>query len=197
MGSADTLRDLLHGNDVLFSAEALEIALKLHTDFVDLGLMWDFIPHKKDFAAWELEASQRILGENAKNSLQIVEMNGSDLKIPVFTSFLKRVTKECQVCFDDVEEVVFESIEHWKQACQTGKVEGPWMWKILGFATSDTLGICDHEHEICRKCVSEHIDTQLTQLGPQGYHLMPCYGCPRVLADTEIRSYCTPEMLER
>jgi len=49
-----------------------------------------------------------------------------------------------------------------------------WMWKLLYFPARQFLSGCDHELNVCRKCLASHLESELQRLGRAGCDELSC-----------------------
>lgn len=122
----------------------------------------------------------------------IGDVGCDNLKVPIFSSLFRRLRKpkECIVCTEEKKEVDYESLDQWRKDYEC---TGMWMWTVLEYPTS-AIQQCDHELDVCRVCMAQHIST-LIENGE--VDRITCPQCDRVLLFEEIRRLGGSDTFER
>ncbi|KAK8090629.1 hypothetical protein PG994_000134 [Apiospora phragmitis] len=141
-------------------------------------------------------APPRSVGQMAPELLPIDTADGKGaIKIPIFKHLLTRqVSRTCVVCDEDYSEFETGDEQRWKRI--TKGYGGEWTWHILSFPTKDILPVCDHDHDICRDCLSTFISTQIQSRGHGVVDNIICAtpDCHHRYTHEEIRYLATPEV---
>ena len=174
------------------SPGALVVAGALHKRLSEKGQMYSFFDPRFDSTMAdetgcipEFKAGNIVLGQ--------VNREQGDLSTPLFMKFFRRQTtrKECILCTEVRCEIDHGGEESWIEACED--FQGAWMWNIMLYPNKMMLD-CDHEFDICKACIAQHISTQLEN---HGCDRMTCPKCNRQLSHHEIKYFATHEDFEK
>ncbi|KAK7956663.1 uncharacterized protein PG986_005885 [Apiospora aurea] len=143
-------------------------------------------------------ATPRPVGQIELELLPIDTADGKGaIKIPIFKHLLPRqVSRTCVVCDEEYPEFQRGDEQRWKRV--TKGYGGEWTWRILSFPTKEILSVCDHDHDICRECLSTFISTQIQSRGHGVVDNIICAtpDCHHRYTHEEIRCLATPDVFD-
>lgn len=204
---ATRLRDALRSLYPTPSPEALRRAARLHARLIKHQRMED-----------PLDTS---LPPRLKLQMMAVESpDGSgSLQVPVFVDLLIRrgssggkdsrdghgsskppsvSGRDCAVCAEtlhDITDGTPEDEARWEKVI--AGFPGPWTWEVRPFPVPSLLRTCSATHslDICRTCLSRHLDALLESQGRSGSDALTCPspGCGHAYSNEELRALASPE----
>ncbi|OCL13123.1 hypothetical protein AOQ84DRAFT_126384 [Glonium stellatum] len=159
----------------------LDAAAKLHTHLIKRGYMRSFF-----------EPSYGVYNKFEPGPVVLGSMDNG-LKIPIFSRLFRRryKPKECVVCCEEKYEISYGKPDQWGKDC--AGYSGLWMWSILEYPTN-SIQKCDHDFDVCRACIAQHISTSL---GNVDIDRIMCPQCDKAFSYDEIRSLAEPETFQR
>ncbi|ETS73616.1 hypothetical protein PFICI_14562 [Pestalotiopsis fici W106-1] len=116
------------------------------------------------------------------------------LMIPIFKGLLRhRIPRTCLVCDDTHYELNTGNQENWNKIIKG--LGGDWTWRVRSFPIAEILPGCQHDHDICRACLSMHITTQIESRGFSAVDNITCPtpDCQHRFTYAEIRCLATAE----
>lgn len=171
------------------SLEAVSTSIGLQQQLIAFGLFTDkfSVLCTNDYHAAEpFDVGEVLMGS----------LDRDDLQIPIFTKFFRRLVtpKDCSICLESFHEIDVGCDEQWRNACEG--YHGSWMSQLFSFPTRNTLR-CDHDMNVCKRCMARHLESQLDQHGRNVKGRFTCPICNRVLSENEIRCLCSAETVQR
>jgi hypothetical protein len=187
------LRQALEELDETPSAEALRLTAKLHKHLVKTNKMYSIFDPRFDPTAID---ESGCLPEFDPGTVLCASLDNLSSKLPLFVKFFRRksTAKDCVICVKAKYEIDYEDSETWKAICDTFK--GRWMWDILVYPTREIQN-CDHDFDVCRACMAEHISSMLKSDGPAACEKLSCPQCDRRLSHNEVTHLADAKTVEQ
>jgi len=147
--------------------------------------------------------------EPLRTEIKVLPVDSADgsrtLQVPIFVDLIvpdQAGSRHCIVCIETLPDVTDRTQEggaSW--AKDTLGFPGDWNYLIRSFMSPSSLPSCSatHDLDICRNCLSHHIESQLESRGRGGVESLACprLRCSHIYTHEEVRKILNPEAFAR